>query len=80
MRLKAHNALRNPVDQEVTSVVLYDDIGNPIFVAVSVADRTVLLATVNDPDFNQIMQNYGLSNRPVVVTDPQLKSLSSIQP
>lgn len=69
MRIEAHNSLTDPINAEVTSVVVYDDHGQPIGLFVSQGSDSILVSTVKDGQkFYQNLKNFGISNTRVVVT------------
>lgn len=78
MRLRAHNAFGPPIDIEVTSCVISDDMGNPLVVAVKVGDNLHKFATVTDQDFNEFLRSMGI-HKEVLVTGVTEKPLDAIQ-
>lgn len=64
MRVKTqHNLI--PAEQKAHSVVIEDDLGNPIFVATHLVDG-ILYSAVGDDDFRTVLNMVGLNNAPVV--------------
>lgn len=65
-----HNLV--PAETKAHSVVLEDDMGNPIFVATHVADG-ILYSAVGDSDFKTVLEMVGVKNAPEVkfLTPPQ---------
>jgi hypothetical protein len=58
-----HNLM--PHDEKAHSVVIEDDMGNPIFVATHIADG-ILYSAVGDNDFKAVLNMVGLDNAPTV--------------
>ena len=58
-----HNLI--PSDQKAHSVVIEDDMGNPIFVATHLVDG-ILYSAVGDNDFKTVLNMVGLTNAPQV--------------
>ena len=54
-----------PHDEKAHSVVIEDDMGNPIFVATHIADG-ILYSAVGDNDFKAVLNMVGLDNAPTV--------------
>lgn len=64
MRVKTqHNLI--PAEQKAHSVVIEDDLGNPIFVATHLVDG-ILYSAVGDSDFKTVLGMVGLTNAPEV--------------
>lgn len=74
MRVVGHNALGQPIDVELTRLVVYDVAGNPIILAMHDTPRSVLCATAADPDYHALRKIMGI-DRTVVITDAQLSQL-----
>lgn len=69
MRVEAHNSLADPINAEVTSVVVYDDHGQPIGLFVSQGDDSIVVSTIKDGQrFYQNLKNFGVASTRVVVT------------
>lgn len=75
MRVKTQHNLQ-PTEQKAHSVVVEDDLGNPLFVAIQV-DEAVVYSTVGEKDFHPMLRALGVE-KTVVVTDFKPKSLQSI--
>jgi hypothetical protein len=75
MLVKTQHGLQ-PAEQKAHSVVVEDDLGNPLFVAIQV-DEAVVYSTVGEKDFHPMLRALGI-NKTVVVTDFQPKSLQNI--
>ena len=58
-----HNLI--PADHKAHSVVIEDDMGNPIFVATHLVDG-ILYSAVGDADFKTVLKMVGLDNAPIV--------------
>jgi len=65
-----HNLI--PADTKAHSVVIEDDLGNPIFVATHIVDG-ILYSAVGDNDFKAVLEMVGISNAPTVKEIPQPK-------
>lgn len=61
-----------PAETVAHSVVIEDDMRNPIFVAVHVADA-IAYAAVGDADFKQVLKLAGVENSPTVFELPPPK-------
>jgi hypothetical protein len=59
-----------PNEQQADCVVLYDDVGNPIFAAAHVGE-SILCASVGDKDFATVLQVIGLPAPAVIELAPQ---------
>lgn len=75
MRVKTHHSLQ-PVEQKAHSVVVEDDLGNPLFVAIQV-DEAIVYATVGEKEFQSLLRALGV-NKTVVVSEFQPKPLQKI--
>lgn len=64
MRVKTQHNLM-PAEQKAHSVVIEDDLGNPIFVATHLVDG-ILYSAVGDADFKSALKMVGLTNAPEV--------------
>lgn len=75
MRVKAQHSLQ-PIEQKAHSVVVEDDLGNPLFVAIQV-DEAVVYSTVGEKDFHSLLRALGI-DKTVAVSEFQPKSLQKI--
>jgi len=75
MRVKTQHNLQ-PTDQKAHSVVVEDDKGNPLFVAIQV-DEAIVYSTVGEKDFHTMLRALGIE-KTVVVSDFQPKSMQNI--
>jgi hypothetical protein len=75
MQVKTQHKLQ-PTEQKAHSVVVEDDHGNPLFVAIQV-DEAVVYSTVGEKDFHPMLRALGI-NKTVVVSDFKPKSLQNI--
>lgn len=75
MRVKTHHNLQ-PTEQKAHSVVVEDDLGNPIFVALQV-DEAIVYSTPGEKDFHTLLRALGI-NKTVVVTDFKPKPIENI--
>lgn len=66
MRVKLQNSLQ-PHEQRAHSVVVTDDLGNPIFVALQL-DEAIVYADARDPEFHAMLQAAGV-DKTVAVTE-----------
>lgn len=55
-------------------VIVEDELGNPLVVAVRTSDRMTLVASSSDPDFNTLLRRLGINrvviNEPMAVAPP----------
>lgn len=77
MKIRSHQAFANPVEIEATSVLIVDDFDNPIVVAVQTAPGHMVYATIDHPDFNEILKNFGFSRR-IILTGSNEKPLKDV--
>ena len=63
---------------EATRVVVEDDLGNPIAVAVEFAPNQILAVTADSPDFNAVLENMGIK-KTVSVEDVHQTPLSEVR-
>jgi len=76
MRVKSQHFLQ-PTVTDAHSVVLEDNAGNIIFVAVEGDDHSIITATAGDPDFAGIVKALGI-NKTTIVHDVKLKSVEEM--
>lgn len=78
MKIEVHNGLTNPQTLNVTRVVVLDQFGNPVVVAVEISDGIILAETAENPGpFNAMLRNLGI-NKTVVVHTAQERPLPTI--
>lgn len=75
MHVKIQNKLQ-PVDTPADSVVIEDNLGNPIFVAVQLSE-SIVYADASDADFHALLQKLGI-NKVVSVTELQPKPVNNL--
>lgn len=75
MQVKSQHNLQ-PTHVSAHSVVIEDDLGNPIFVATQLPD-SIVYASVGDADFHDILTSLGV-NKTVTVKDFKPKPLKNI--
>lgn len=75
MRVKTQHSLQ-PVEQKAHSVIVEDDLGNPLFVAIQV-DEAVVYSAVGEKDFHSLLRALGV-DKTVVVSEFQPKPLQKI--
>ncbi len=75
MRVNTQHNLQ-PTEQKAHSVVVEDDLGNPIFVALQV-DEAIVYSTPGEKDFHPMLRALGIS-KTVVVTDFKPKPIENI--
>lgn len=70
MRLEFHDRLGKPTQAQATRVVIYDDLGNPIALALSPGDGSVIASTAeHHPDeFHAILRSFGIGQTVLVKT------------
>jgi len=72
MRIEAHNAFGKPIKQEITRVVVYDDLDNPILVAMKYAQGMCYAGRVGDTEFQKVLAMLGI-NKTVIVDNLDAK-------
>lgn len=75
MRVNTQHHLQ-PTEQKAHSVVVEDDLGNPIFVALQV-DEAIIYSTPGEKDFHTVLRALGI-HKTVVVTDFKPKPIENI--
>lgn len=75
MRIKTQNKLQ-PTELSADSVVIEDELGNPIFVAVQFAG-SIMMSDVNDADFHTVLRQLGI-NKTVSITEIQPKPVQNV--
>ena len=75
MRVKIQNKLQ-PSEHQAHSVILEDDAGNPIFVALQLDDQ-IVYAEAGEPDFHAMLKALGV-DKTVVVTEIQPKPIQNM--
>ncbi|NBT76216.1 MAG: hypothetical protein EBT15_09675 [Betaproteobacteria bacterium] len=75
MLVKTQNSLQ-PAEQKAHSVVVEDDLGNPIFVAIQV-DEAIVYSTPGEKDFHSLLRALGI-DKTVVVSDFKPKPMQKI--
>ena len=75
MLVKTQHALQ-PTEQKAHSVVIEDELGNPIFVAIQV-DEAIIYSTPGEKDFHSMLRALGIE-KTVVVSDFKPKSTQQI--
>jgi hypothetical protein len=75
MRVKTQHQLQ-PHETPAHSVVIEDDMGNPIIVAMQLTE-SIIYATAGDPDFYDMLRALGIT-KTVHVTDMQPKPLKNL--
>lgn len=48
------------------SVIIEDDVGNPLFVAVALDEKTVVCAQAHEPDFHALLRSLGMHKTTLV--------------
>ncbi len=79
MRIEAHNAFGKPIIAQVTRVVIYDDLDNPIAVALDPGNGMVIAEVLTDPaedpvraeEFRRILAAFGITRTVMVKTIQQ---------
>lgn len=66
MRVKLQNNLQ-PHEQAAQNVVIYDDVGNPIFVALQLTEG-VVYSDVREKDFHLLLKAAGVDKTVTVTT------------
>lgn len=65
MQVDLHNALREPQSLEATRVLVRDKYGNPLVFVIEDGEM-VNFKTIDDPDFQQALKDFGI-NRTIIV-------------
>ncbi|NBO18847.1 MAG: hypothetical protein EBV03_06410 [Proteobacteria bacterium] len=65
MRIKSQHNLQ-PTVTDAHSVILEDDFGNIIFVAVAASDNTIVTATAGDSNFKPLLEALGIDKVTIV--------------
>lgn len=73
MRVRFQNKLQ-PTVAPADSVVIEDDLGNPLFVAAQLTE-SIIFADARDPDFRALIQQLGI-DKVVAVTEVTPKPLN----
>lgn len=61
MRVEAHNSFGDPINMDVTRVVVYDDFDNPISVTFKYDEKNCFTSNVTEQDFPRILALLGIS-------------------
>lgn len=75
MKVKTQFELQ-PLETPASSVVIEDDKGNPIIVAVQLTE-SIVFSTVNEPDFHATLRSLGIT-KTVKITEFTPKPLQDI--
>ena len=63
-----------PVEIDGSTVIVSDSLGNPLVVLAEIADGTTMITTINDDDFNRVLESLGLDkvvvNNRLVIDGP----------
>ena len=76
MRVKSQHFLQ-PTVTDAHSVILEDNAGNILFVAVEGDDHSIITATAGDADFAGILKALGI-NKTTIVHDLKVKSAEEV--
>lgn len=60
MRVEAHDAFGNLINQEVTRVIVYDDHDNPISITFKYDEKVAETAHIKDPEFQRYLEMLGI--------------------
>lgn len=77
MRIEAHDKLGKLLNAEVTRVVVYDDVDNPVLLAIKLHNHWIYAAHVRDPEFNEMLNMLGI-NKTVIVDTVDTKQIRPI--
>ena len=70
MKLNCFRGLKgSTVIEGLTQVVIYDDLGQPIFIVSSPTPGVVVYVAAGDDDFNKMLSELKLSTKPTRVVD-----------
>jgi|LakMenEpi03Aug12_release.lakeMendotaPanAssembly.Ray.scaffolds.fasta_scaffold491124_2 hypothetical protein len=75
MLVKTQHSLQ-PTEKKAHSVIVEDDLGNPLFVAIQV-DEAIVYSTVGEKEFHSLLRALGV-DKTVVVSEFQPKSMQKI--
>lgn len=75
MRVKLQHNLQ-PSEHSAHSVILEDDMGNPIFVALQLDDR-IVYGTAGEPDFKALLETLGV-NKQLVIRELKPKPIENM--
>lgn len=75
VRVKTQHKLQ-PSEQPADAVVIEDELGNPIFVAVQLSE-SIMMSDINDPDFHTVLHQLGI-NKTVSITELQPKPVKNL--
>jgi hypothetical protein len=75
VRVKLTHNLQ-PHEQSAQSIILYDDMGNPIFVAMQL-DESIIYADAGEPDFHAMLRALGV-NKTVIVNEVTPKPVKNM--
>ena len=78
MKLHIHRNMRNVQTVEATRVVVEDDHGNPIALALEFAPGQILAVTADSSDFNAVLASLGIK-KTVLVEDVHQTPLDQVQ-
>lgn len=78
MKLLIHRGLRDAQVIEATRVIVEDDHGNPVALALEFAPNEILAVTADSPEFNNVLEGMGIK-KTVIVTDVPQTSLRDIR-
>lgn len=76
MTVKVQHQLQ-PVVLSAHSVIVEDSEGNPIIVAVSLDDKTILCSKAGEPDFQAMLTALGI-DKTVLVIEEQVKPIEQV--
>lgn len=74
MKVALHDHLGRPIVLPATRVVVQDEHGNPLMIAVEDGPGTHICGMAGDPDFPNLMKTLGI-DRTLIVTKPELPTL-----
>lgn len=66
MRIEARDQFGSQIKRDATQVVIYDDAGNPVLVALKVNDGTIFYAGPRDKGFQKALAILGIEQDLVV--------------
>jgi hypothetical protein len=75
VRVKLQHKLQ-PSEHAAHSVILEDDLGNPLFVALQMDDR-IVYATAGESDFHALLQALG-ADKPLVIKELTPKPIENM--
>lgn len=68
MRIEAHDKLGKPIKADITRIVIFDDFGNPIALALQLQPNWTFVAHCRDAEFKDALGAFGIDKVLIVDT------------